>query len=103
MLVIPIQSSQNEFDIFVVLEDLNIERIKAYDPAELRVGALPPIWQRLKVKTITLLYATKEEVEDLKATNDEKALTSVLSHLSRGFQYRPDKGDYDGPYRKGRI
>lgn len=42
MITIPLQVNPAQYDLFIILEDENIERIKKYDPAEVVGKNLPP-------------------------------------------------------------
>lgn len=98
MLTIPFQVSETEYSIFVVLENDNLDRLKAYDPAEIVLTKFPPAWQALKLKVVVIGYATPEEAARLQ---DPKADTrALLRQLCRGFAFRPDRGDTNARYKE---
>lgn len=99
MLAIPLQCDPLSYDLFIVLEDENIERIKAYDPGEMITSNLADVWQKLKVRNIILLYATTEEAQRIGGAASLEDVIAQLKNLSRGFKYRPDKGDSNAPYQ----
>jgi hypothetical protein len=97
MMVLPFQLNSAEYSMFVILEDDNIERIKAYDPAEVNVPKMGD-WTRLKLRDVIITYATPQEVAEFtKLCTQDKAL-EAMRLLSRGFKYKPEAGDHDRPY-----
>ena len=107
MMVVPFQVSAAAYSIFVVLEDENIERIKAYDPAEVTTSKMAG-FADLHLDTVIVGYASGAEIAELTAITDPRELPAFLRKLSRGFRFRPDRGDYDfkeitdGPQTTGR-
>ncbi|HTA46407.1 MAG TPA: hypothetical protein VK789_28385 [Bryobacteraceae bacterium] len=99
LIVIPFQINAREYSLFIALDDQSVERIKAYDPAQVEMGKLPPLWTNLRLNTILVGYATNIDVaritEMLQGADDPR---KALQFLSRGFAFKPDQGDYDGPY-----
>ncbi len=98
MQCVPFQVSRESFDIFVILEEDNLLRMKAYDPAEVVKASLGERFERLKLRNVIIGYATDE---DLKQFHDFVARGDVqggLKYLSRGWAYRPERGDSDAPY-----
>jgi len=102
MMVIPFQTSAVSYNIFVVLQDGNLSRIRQYDPAQIEPRKMGRNWDKLKLDVVLIGYATEQEIKEIGACNDSKAVQSMLKKLSRGFAFRPDMGDHDGAYRKGR-
>jgi len=101
MLAIPLRISETEYSIFLVLGDDNLERIRAYDPAELsvpKVVAQNPRIARLTLKDVVICYATLAENEELIRLAGEAKFVEALRKLTRGFRYRPKEGDHDGAY-----
>ena len=96
MIVIPLQVSETAYSIIVLLEDDNLERIKAYDPAEITIRKLG--LSHLRLQDVVIGYATAQEAAQVAAIRDRAEIPELLKKLSRGYQYRPDKGDHDGPY-----
>ncbi len=98
MQVVPLQVTAESFDIFVILEDDNLERMKAYDPAEVVKAHLGKPWEKLKLRNIMIGYATAEDLanfHDFVLAGDVEA---GLKWLSRGWAYRPERGDSDRNY-----
>jgi hypothetical protein len=99
MLAIPLQVDAACYDLFVVMKDENIDRLKRYDPAEIVGKNLGMPWQVLRIRNIVILYATYEETQRLVSLTNKEDVVKQLKELSRGWAYRPDRGDNDGQYQ----
>jgi hypothetical protein len=97
--IIPFQVSETEYSVFLVLNDGNIDRIKAYDPAEFAPEKVGKEFYPFKLKNIVVGYCTDEEERELKTLRDYRAVQTFLRRLSRGFKYKPESGDSDEPYQ----
>jgi hypothetical protein len=89
------------YSITVVLENDNIDRMWKYDPASVVLASLGRPWSELKLKDLVITYATEEEKGRVLEMCASGQVIDALRLLSRGFQFRPDQGDYDGPYVSG--
>jgi hypothetical protein len=101
MFVLPIQISETEYNIYFVLQQENLDRMKAYDPAQLEVPNLPGNYRGLTLRTVLIMFATDEEanrLETLMRTGKTREGLKALYQLSRGFQFDPGRGDTDDPY-----
>lgn len=99
MMLIPCESKDGTLDLWVILLDANVGRIKAYDPAEVNVDKLPPPYKGLPIKSIMICYATDDEAAKVMALIRAGRLKDALRLVSRGWVYRPDQGDDDSQYR----
>ena len=99
MLSIPIQFDAARYDIWVVLEDENFERIKKYDPGELDLDKMPLEWRKLDLRRVVFAYANAEEITRLSGASSKADLRKQLRSLNRGWRYQPEKGDSDSPYQ----
>jgi len=96
---IPYRTSETEWTMFVILEDDNLERMKRYDPAEIFMDLLPPEWDmKLKLKAVVIGYANRADLDTVHRLFQNGDLAGALKFLSRGYQFRPDKGDREGEY-----
>lgn len=96
ILTIPLlMDGEDSYTLCIILQQGNIDRIKAYDPAEIDVEDFPREIRRLDIKNIQIMYATKEEMDEFIAHPDQTY--PLLKKLARGWQYRPDLGDHDNP------
>ena len=99
MLTIPIQRSASEFDLYVVLEDENLKRIRDYDPCEIATSKLGPIWNAMRLRTVCLYFATADEIKVLTSIQDRTGVLKFIDCLARGFKFRPELGDSDANYQ----
>lgn len=95
MLVIPFSTDAGSYKLFVILEDDNIERCKRLDPAQIQVPM--PGFERHRLSRIFIGYASPEQKAQILAMVAQGNVGEALKQLSRGFEFRPDLGDYDGP------
>lgn len=93
MRCIPVIVSEDYYDLFIILEEDNLQRIKNYDPAELITTNLSVPFLTRKVNNIVIMYATNEDLKVLNARCDQGDVRGALRHLSRGYAWRPDRGD----------
>lgn len=98
MMVIPFRINDAQYSLYVILGKDNLERIEQYDPAEVTLNKLGESFASLTVKDVVILYATDAEAEQVVAMCAAGKVREALRMLSRGFRFRPDDGDYDGPY-----
>ena len=98
MIAIPFLVDESSYNVFLVLEEANVERIRAYDPAQFDFSKLPQEWQAKRVNLVLIGYATNEELATLHGVISREGLGAALQLLSRGFQYRPEAGDNDENY-----
>jgi hypothetical protein len=99
MMTIPLQVDRSSFHLFIVLEEENIDRLKEHDPAEVMFEKLGEPWVFLHCSRVNILFASAEEAMRLGHTKSKEDLLKQLKELSRGWAYRPDKGDSDAPYQ----
>lgn len=101
MLTIPLQVDPTQFDLFVVLNEEGLERIKKYDPAELVLEKLGPRWSgTLRLRAILICYASPEEAKELIAARTSLELGKLVNKLLRGWSFQPGKGASDSPYQR---
>jgi hypothetical protein len=94
MIVIPIVTQSHTNDaLLVVIDALNLERMKAADPAEVTLNGREHYLVNPRV-----LICYEEITPEFKAIIDTRDLDKIIAHLRRGFTFRPDLGDHDlGP------
>lgn len=98
MISIPVARKDNTYDVFIVMGNENLRRIVSHDPAEMDTLKLGHPWNTMKLRTVVMMFGTDEEREDLLKCKNHKDVQDALKKLSRGFKYRPEMGDHDGPY-----
>lgn len=97
MMTLPLRISETEIDVFVILEDDNIERIRKYDPAEI-VRKNTGQFANLAIRNVVIMYASKADIATIMPMFENGNPRQALQYLSRGWKYRPDSGDHDGDY-----
>lgn len=100
MRTIPIRISDTDYQIFYILGEQNISRIKAKDPSELVIENLGPPWNSMRLSQIILMYATEQEIAKLDQCRSFSDIQAMLKELSSGWKYCPELGDYDGQYKR---
>lgn len=99
LIVVPFAVSETEYNLLVVMQADNIQRLRDYDPAEVPLQHLPDdVCGNRKLKNVILAYATTEEVNAMLADAVVGgALEPHFKKLSRGWKYRPELGDSEKP------
>ena len=98
MMILPVQLTPDSYSLFVLLEDDNIERIKEYDPAEINIYKLTKPWSELKLLDVVVTYLAPADKDEFLRLCTMSNRREALKLVTRGFRYRPDKGDHDrGP------
>lgn len=97
MQAIPVILSDDYYDLFIIVEEENVLRMKAYDPPEITTLQLPVEFHSRKVNNIVLMYATEEDLVRVTAACDANDLQGALRILSRGYRWRPDSGNGEPP------
>lgn len=95
MLTIPMVVNEQCYDLFIILLDDNVDRIKSYDPAEVVTANLSGPFVNRHVRTVVIMYANEKDVQEVMALCRAGTPNKALKYLSRGFQFRPEKGDSD--------
>ena len=97
MILIPIETKNHAEDmLLVILDKSNIERIQRADPAEIHIR---DIVGKTLVNPTVMICCEEPTPATMKIMNSGD-IVGIIHHLSRGFEFRPDKGDNDdGPRR----
>jgi hypothetical protein len=104
MIVIPFQVSKTQYSVYVGFDDEGIDRMKAYDPGELTMNKLPPAFRALELKDVIVGYCSEADFTRVQQMMIEDGNpVRALRHLTRGFKFRPDAGDHDGPYLSAKF
>jgi hypothetical protein len=95
VLILPIQTPNHEDDMLVVvLDDDNLARMAAADPAEVRLADTGRTLVNPRV-----LICHEPDSPAFTRLLQTRDLAKIVEHLTRGFRFRPEAGDYDGPPR----
>jgi hypothetical protein len=91
--------------MLIALAEDNIERIKQYDQAEVIWPQLPPEYSTRRPSTIGITFCTQAEQDEIarRSNTDPDWKEYAFKLLTRGFEFKPDKGDHDfGPFVFGK-
>lgn len=97
--VIPWQVDATHYSLMIVLQEGNIERLREYDPVEVPLTMLGPKFAGLQLRDVTVTYATDEDIREVERLGQQGDIRGALRYLTRGFRFRPDRGDHDNPWQ----
>jgi len=97
MMVVPYRTGDSEYAVYVILGRDSLDRIADYDPAVIQLNKLSGPWQRLRLVEIVITWATEAEFKQIIELATANKPREALKLVTRGFRFRPDLGDYDGP------
>lgn len=98
MTLIPYQTSDLGYNLMIVLNKDNIDRIERYDPAEIKLNNLADPFRSMILEQIHITYANDEDMAYVTSqVHVEGGLVKVLEHLTRGWEVKPQ--DHDQPQR----
>ena len=100
MISVPIQYDSCCYDVWVFLEQENLDRIKEYDPAEWDLDKMPGNWRHLRLRKVVLAFASGQEIQRLMQSASRTEVIKLCKELSRGWKYKPQEGDSDAPYQR---
>lgn len=97
MLIIPAHHPNGDFDLLIVLEQENIDRIKEYDPAELKWNELG-YFSDVKPRSIQITFGSPEDIKKIHELAKVGKPVEAIKLVTRGWKFRPESGDHDfGP------
>jgi hypothetical protein len=97
MLGIPfkVDDTATEFEMFIVFEQENVERIRRQDPAMITLTDYEPCMGGAKCRRIHISYVNAADSKTLHLLIEAKDIRGIFNLLTRGFEVRP--GDHDRP------
>lgn len=98
MHILPFETRPGVYDVFIVLEEKNLERMKAHDPAQVAFGKFPPNWHSKKLERVIICYADPLDIERVIKLMRGGHVLEGMQYLTRGFKFDPKAGDSDRPY-----
>lgn len=98
MMSIPIRRSAHTFDLVIILECDNVDRMRAQDPCEVDIGKFPAMYHSMRIQGVLVAYATPEESIQISVMAGRQDVESIMKLLLRGWKFQPELGDQDGPY-----
>lgn len=97
MMVVPVQFIPGEYAVYVILGRDNLDRIEEYDPAVVPIKDLPASYHGLRLAEVVITFATEPELQRVMELAHQGKPREALKLVTRGFRFRPDLGDYEGP------
>lgn len=98
MICIPFSINQGRFNVLIVLEQDGIDRIKEHDPAEVNLRAMPEPYRSMTLDEVHITFGTADDIRFIMSQEPGgTGLKEVLKRMTRGWKYRPELGDNDGP------
>lgn len=97
MTIIPMQSSDTTYQLFAVLEDENLARIREHDAAQLRLHQFAGIWRTLTLTDVWICYISPAEQPEFRRLIQNRDFPAIAKLLMAGWKYRPELGDTDHP------
>jgi hypothetical protein len=97
MLIICRTRRNGTVDMLIALAEDNIERIRAYDQAEVLWPQLPSEYSMRKPGTIGITFCSQAEQNDIewRSATDPDWKEYAFKLLTRGFEFKPEMGDHD--------
>ena len=97
MIIIPQVLRNGRVNWLICLDEGSIERIRAYDQAEVIWAQMPPDYSQRRPQTIGITFCSVAEQAEIMrmSASDPDWKEKAFKLLTRGFEYRPDKGDHD--------
>lgn len=97
MILIPIETEKHDADAaIIVVSEANLERMRAADPVELDLSKCG----HTLINPRIMICVERENDPRMAALMNAGDLAGVIAYLTRGFKFRPEKGDHDrGPER----
>lgn len=97
-LAMPLRSLDSEyFTLLIVLERVNVERLKEYDPLEFEAVKLGPPWNGLRMANVIVTYAASEDMPKIVELHRADKPHEIIRLLSRGWKVHST--DFAGNYR----
>lgn len=93
-LFIPVQINQQTYVAYILLDELSVVRIQKYDP--LGVG-FPENFKNLKLVSVKVGFANQDDQQEILRLTNAGDIKGMIKYIERGWEFRPDLGDHDGP------
>jgi hypothetical protein len=87
-------------DLFLLLDTFQMERMMMHDPTQFDWQSLPGNHANSRLGHIVVAWLTTDElkqIQDLADNNRPGWQREALLLVFRGFRFRPELGDHDGP------
>jgi hypothetical protein len=100
MIILPRVRRNGRVDLLIALDQESISRMQRYDHAEVLWDQLGFEYSSRRPATIGITFCSAAEMKDIErmSVTDPDWKEKAYKLLTRGFEFRPDKGDHDfGP------
>jgi hypothetical protein len=95
MIALPVIVNEHCYDLFIVMQEDNVTRIKAYDPAEVVTANFAAEFMKHKVRNVIVMYGNEGDIALITMMCRAGDVRGALRHLSRGYRWRPGAADRD--------
>lgn len=96
MTILPFKCSPREFNLILIMEKANIDRILSRDPAIVDLAKLPKIWNQCRLRHILICFANPAEIHAFAAVAKDD-LPKAINILKKGLTFKLE--DNDLPYQ----
>lgn len=103
MMALSLQITEQEYDLFIILEDENIARLHEHDSAEVVKAHFGSPWTERSIRNVVIMHASPEDKQQIQELTTASGIRAFLQNLARGFRYRPSQGDSDKPYKRRKV
>lgn len=99
MTLLPLQVDARHYVLYIGFDDGEFDRLRAYDPGELYLEKLGEPWTRLELQRIFIGYCNAADLLEVQRLTQppNPRPRAAIQYLMRGWRYRPEVGDHDGP------
>lgn len=93
MIIIPIKTDDHKHDmLIVVLDKVNVERMKVADPAEIQLAQL-----KIPLVLPTIMIAYEDSSPEFSKVVQGGNVRKIIEFLQRGWKFKPESDNDDGP------
>ncbi len=98
MMALPVIVNERCYDLFIILQDDNIERMKVYDPTEVILANFADRFIDRLVRNIVIMYGNEADIVRFTAMCQTGDVQGALRYMARGYKWRPQDRDESGGY-----
>lgn len=100
MKLVPFMVDTLVFNLLVVLEPENLDRMEKNDPAQIGMRQLGHPWTSFTLGTVIIVNPSADDLQRFDKLMVQGSVREAMELLTRGFEDRPDLGDSDAPYSR---
>jgi hypothetical protein len=94
VLIVPYQTSEENYCVFMAFDDEGVDRIRRYDPAAFEPAMRIPQFAHLKLVKVLIGYYTEQDQNVVADLLNKGKLFEALQYLSRGFEVHREDHDH---------